>query len=84
MNDSDVPAFAPVEIAILAGGGYIVVDTIERAVECLTDRWPVRKGVAYEKALQACIDAMNGRTSPRQVRQAFINAAKEAGIPVLV
>jgi hypothetical protein len=27
---------------------------------------------------------MNGRTSPRQVRQAFINAAKEAGIPVLV
>lgn len=81
---ADVPGFAPVQIAIRASGGYLVVDTIEKAIECLTELWPGRKGEAFEEALQACIDGINHRIPPEDVRQAFINAANEAGIRILL
>lgn len=81
---ANLPSFAPVQIEILSGGGYSVVDTIEKTIECLTDFWSGPKGEAFEAALQACIDAINHRASPEEVRQALINAANEAGIRVLL
>ncbi|WP_080761175.1 DUF982 domain-containing protein [Rhizobium rhizogenes] len=83
--DGSLPGFAPVQIAIRSGGGYLVVDNVEKAVGCLTDLWPARsKGQAFEEALQACIDGINHRVSSESVRQAFINAANEAGIRILL
>ncbi|MEZ2218759.1 DUF982 domain-containing protein [Rhizobium sp. RCC_161_2] len=82
--DINFPGFAPVQIAIRSGGGYLVVDTIEKTIECLTDFWSGPKGDAFEAALQACIDGINHRASPEEVRQALINAASEAGIRVLL
>lgn len=82
--DAGVPRFAPVQIAIRASGGYLVVDTVEKAIECLTELWPGRKGEAFEEAVQACIDGINHRIASDDVRKAFINAANEAGIRVLL
>lgn len=82
--DGEVPGFAPVQIAIRAGGGYLVVDTIEKAIECLIQQWPGQKGEAFEEAVQACIDGINHRIPAEDVRQAFIKAANEAGIRILL
>jgi N-methylhydantoinase A/oxoprolinase/acetone carboxylase beta subunit len=82
--DANLPGFTPVQIEIRSSGGYIVVDTVEKAIECLTERWPNLKGEAFEAALQACIDGINHRVSPEDVRQAFVNAANEAGIRILL
>ncbi|WP_348984003.1 DUF982 domain-containing protein [Mesorhizobium mediterraneum] len=33
-----------------------------------------------EKAVQSCVDALEGRVSPQEVREAFEAAAKEASV----
>lgn len=79
-SDTKGPAFPPVSIALRGENEVHVVDTIERAIECLTTLWPVRNGEAFEGALQSCIDGIKGRVSPQQVRSAFVHAADTAGI----
>ncbi|AYG69591.1 DUF982 domain-containing protein (plasmid) [Rhizobium sp. CCGE531] len=74
--------FEPVKISLDDDGEVQVVDSVMRAVECLTTQWPVHYGEAFEQALQTCIDGVTGRASPPQVRSAFITAAKAAGILV--
>ncbi|MBM7047473.1 MULTISPECIES: DUF982 domain-containing protein [Rhizobium] len=82
-NDSKDSAFSPIRMEMPTEDGALVVDTIERAIECLTTLWPVRHGQAYEDALQSCIDGMKGRASPQQVRSSVIAAANEAGIRII-
>jgi len=79
-NDSKDSAFLPIGIVLYGEDEVHVVDSIERAVECLTTLWPVHSGEALEKALQTCIDGIKGRASPTQVRLAFAHAADTAGI----
>jgi hypothetical protein len=81
--DANLPGFAPIQIEIQSTDGFFVVDTIEKAVACLTGHWPGIKGEAFEAALQACIDGINHRISPEEIRQAFIKAANEAGIRII-
>jgi hypothetical protein len=81
---ANLPGFEPVQIEIHSGSGYRVVDTIAKAIECLTDQWHGLKGEAFEAALQACIDGINHRISPEEVRQAFIKAVNEAGIRIIL
>lgn len=82
--DANLPGFMPIRIAMRSGDGYFVVDSIEKAIEYLTNLWPNTKGQAFEDALQACIDGINHRVSPDDVRRAFVNAANEAGIRVVL
>ena len=82
-NDSKDSAFPPIRMEMPTEDDVLVVDTIERAIECLTTLWPVRYGQAYEDALQSCIDGMKGRASPQQVRVSVIAAANEAGIRII-
>ena len=82
-SDPKEPTFPAVRIAMTGEELVHVVDSIERAVECLTTLWPVRNGEAFEYALQICIDGIRGRVSPQQVRSAFVDAAGEAGILIL-
>ncbi|ACM30257.1 DUF982 domain-containing protein [Agrobacterium rhizogenes] len=82
--NASLPGFAPVQIEIRSSGGYYVVDTVGKAVEYLTDHWHDLKGEAFEAALQACIDGINHRVSPEEVRQAFIKAVNEAGIRIIL
>jgi hypothetical protein len=61
-------------------GQYRRVGSVREAAECLIDRWPKNRGVAYLAALHACLDALRGTVSTETARQAFIEAAREVGI----
>ncbi|MGY5801092.1 DUF982 domain-containing protein [Rhizobium sp. LEGMi12c] len=76
-------AFAPLGIAMQDEDEVQSIDSIAQAVECLTTKWPVRYGDAFEEALQACVDGIKGRVSPEQVRSAFLKAASAAGMRVI-
>ena len=56
-----------------------VIATAWDAVEFLR-RWPARRGSAYRRALQHCLDALDGILSPRKAYASFTAAAREAGI----
>ena len=83
-NASKDSTFSPIKMEIPAKDDVLVVDTIERAIECLTMLWPVRNGQAYEEALQSCIDGIKSRVSPQQVRVSLAAAANEAGIRIIL
>jgi hypothetical protein len=55
---------------------------VAEAAELLVLYWPTRVGEKLLEARQACQDALNGKITCTQARQAFIDAAKEAGIYV--
>ena len=56
------------------------VSCVESAAEVLAKYWPKNCGEKYVTAQQACLDAYAGRLDPLEVRNAFIEAAKEASI----
>jgi hypothetical protein len=63
-----------------SGRARIVSDTLH-AAEILLRRWPVdRHSAAHKLAMQACLDAMEGRTDGAAARQAFSRAARAARI----
>jgi hypothetical protein len=86
LDASDEPiglVFAPLGIAMRDEDELQSIDSITQAVECLTTKWPIRYGDAFEEALQACVDGIKGRISPEQVRSAFLKAAGAAGMRVI-
>ncbi|RWC25931.1 DUF982 domain-containing protein [Mesorhizobium sp.] len=54
------------------------VSSVEAAAEELLT-WD-KRGAAWRKAVQACIDAVEGRITPDQARRAFMAAAKACGM----
>jgi hypothetical protein len=58
------------------------VRSVAEAAELLVLYWPTRVGEKLLEARQACQDALDGEITCTQARQAFIDAAKEAGIYV--
>lgn len=38
------------------------------------------KGPKWTKAVQSCVDAFEGKVSPKEIREAFEAAAKEASV----
>lgn len=54
------------------------VSHVEGAAEELM-AWDT-KGPRWTKAVQSCVDALEGRVSPQEVREAFEAAAKEASV----
>lgn len=70
----------PVPVTILIRQSQqMVIATAWDAIEFLR-RWPAKRGSAYRIALQKCLDAMDGVTSPKMAYKAFTRAAREAGI----
>lgn len=62
------------------GQPRIIGDTLY-AAEILLRRWPPdRRGPDYRAAVQACLDALEGRAGGQSARRAFARAAKSAGI----
>ncbi|MER8385267.1 DUF982 domain-containing protein [Mesorhizobium sp. M1380] len=53
-------------------------NNVEGAAEELM-KW-TKMGPKWNLAVQACIDAFEGRVSPKDVRKAFEAAAKEEGV----
>jgi hypothetical protein len=60
-------------------GEYRVVWSTRDAANLLLEKWPA-SGDGYQQAVDVCAEVMKGNLPPEQARQAFILAAKEAGI----
>ncbi|TXR51183.1 DUF982 domain-containing protein [Phyllobacterium endophyticum] len=56
------------------------ISCVESADEVLAKYWPRNCGEKYLTARQACVDARAGRLNADAVRDAFVEAAKEASI----
>jgi hypothetical protein len=69
-----------VPVTVRDGRQRVVRSTVQAAF-LLVDRWPDKdRGPEYRFALQACMDAMEGRRAAASARRAFIRAAKEAAL----
>lgn len=71
-----------VELELHGVGSYRTVKSTEDAAQCLLAHWPTAKGKAYLEAQQACLDALEGSTTPEIAREAFIAAALAAKVHV--
>jgi Protein of unknown function (DUF982) len=57
------------------------IGSVREAADCLIGGgWPYPRGPKYLVALRACDDALDGSGTPEVARQAFLDAAREAGI----
>ena len=71
-----------VDLELHGIGGYRTVRSTDDAALCLLQRWPTGKGKAYMVAQRTCLDALEGRATAENARQAFIKAAREANIHI--
>lgn len=71
-----------VELELHGVGSYRTVKSTEDAAQCLLAHWPTGKGNAYSEALQACLDSLEGTSTPELARKAFIAAALAASIHI--
>lgn len=72
----------PVMLACQKSGQFFLVATTEEAYQCLVSSWPTAAGRAFFAALEICNNVSIGKIDPKIARQAFINAAEEAGIAI--
>lgn len=50
----------------------------QQALDYLTQRWPVRDGIYYNKALAECVASLERKMAPEAVRDSFVLASIEA------
>ncbi len=72
-------------VTLLMEGGtrVLIVRSPNEARNLLFGKWPVFSGKAYLRALTACVDVADGLRKPEEAYRAFIEAAREAGIPIM-
>jgi hypothetical protein len=69
-------------VRVLAGRRVQHVTSLQRAAEILmSEDWPVR-GQMWKTATQAIIHAQAGAITPNEAKEAFMDAAEEAGVLV--
>ncbi|WP_438753013.1 DUF982 domain-containing protein [Pararhizobium sp. O133] len=68
----------PVRVIIKQSQENIIVSAWD-AVEFLR-RWSGHRGIAYRRALQHCLDALDGIRSPRKAWASFVAVMKEEGL----
>ncbi|TIP54550.1 MAG: DUF982 domain-containing protein, partial [Mesorhizobium sp.] len=61
----------------------INIPSTRAAAECLLRSWPTDWGPRHKQAREACIAVLKGEQPPEFARQAFVEAAREAGILVV-
>ncbi|APO74846.1 hypothetical protein AM571_CH02034 [Rhizobium etli 8C-3] len=72
----------PVTLALEGPDQWVVIHTTQAAAWALIEDWPIEDGPALNKACAVCADVMSGKRNREEARQAFIDAAIEAGIPI--
>lgn len=72
----------PVLVALEEPGVYVSIESTQAASWALIEDWPEEDGEKLDRALLvfAAVDA--GKKKPEDARQAFIEAAIEAGLDV--
>lgn len=66
------------------GGGPRTVTSTDDAARCLLHKWPDQSSKAYHRAKGLCLDALEGRRPDDEARDAFLDAAREAHIHILL
>jgi hypothetical protein len=72
--------FAYVTVMSERVGKTQIISSVDEATEFLLYDWPVMHSAKVTTACQACLDALLGKITGIAARDAFIEAAKEAGI----
>jgi hypothetical protein len=70
--------FEPVRILRTSVDRCQIVASVDDATRYLTESWPAGTSDVLEHALQACIDGLNDRIAPTEVREAFVKALNHA------
>lgn len=71
----------PVIVDLGGIGHYAIITNALDAANCMSEEWPVRGG-AVDEAVLVCLDALLGKASAEESREAFLEAAREAGLYV--
>ena len=58
------------------------VGDVMEAADCLFSDWPRHDGEAFDQAMKAFAQVLDGRREPAVGRKAFIAAAKEARLTI--
>lgn len=73
----------PIGVVIKRYGAAHVKRTIADLAELLMNHWPEdAKGDLWRAAQEACLAALASQSNPEAAREAFILAARDAGIPI--
>ncbi|WP_271899410.1 DUF982 domain-containing protein [Candidatus Phyllobacterium onerii] len=72
--------FPYVTIAADEAGNTKNIASVGEAALWLIEHWSQRGSDKFEAAKRACLDALDGKMTCTDCREAFIEAAKEAGI----
>ncbi|MGV1760489.1 DUF982 domain-containing protein [Rhizobium sp. A22-96] len=78
-----MPRFSPVRVVRSSTGEIKTVRSADDAWKTLLDDWPADEGNCFMSALLICMEVQLGERSPEEARIAFIDAAVEAGVPLL-
>ena len=70
----------PVTVRADGAIDMLTVTTTAQAAQILLNRWPTRRGKAFEKAKIICVQVIEGRNTPKKARKAFLKAARKAGL----
>jgi len=78
------PTFRLVELCLHPPHVYRPIASVADASLALLEHWSyeLQKGKPFERACQACLDAMENDGSPVKARSEFMKAAKAAGIAI--
>lgn len=79
MTEADFTWTRPVELELPCGLTRRFLNAYD-ALDFLDAEWPTRRGIAYERAIRLCRNALRGSRSLELARSAFLAAAAEAGI----
>jgi hypothetical protein len=69
-------------VIVKNSGQMLNIASVEEASAFLAEGWPSQDGPRFRAASTACLGGLGGSVSINDVRNAFIDAAKEAGIYV--
>ncbi|WP_349962405.1 DUF982 domain-containing protein [Rhizobium sp. ZPR3] len=72
---------APVVIDLSHPHGRQTITTVREAADCLMDIWPEPDhSVERDEALRICLEVFEGNASADDARDAFLAAARSAGL----
>lgn len=72
----------PVTFETMKLGHYRVDSSADEAAHVIVTQWPVRTGWAWRRAQAVSLKVQEGKNEPAAAREAFLKAAKEAGVVI--
>ncbi|MGZ9723309.1 DUF982 domain-containing protein [Rhizobium miluonense] len=80
MDNSDWRS--PVIVELGGISRFAIITNALDAANCMSEKWPAEGGPVADAAVLVCLDAVLGKVSAEESREAFLEAAREAGLYV--